>query len=112
MVLFNDIIMAPIAGPVVEVVTFAKTDLKKGHKLDGLGGYDTYGQCENAKTARQGNLLPVGLAEGCILKRDLKKDEEISFDDVELPEENLVQRLYKEQTKMFFPELEAEAAGV
>jgi predicted homoserine dehydrogenase-like protein len=105
MVLFNDIIMAPIAGPVVEVATFAKTDLKAGKKLDGLGGYDYYGQCENADVARKENLLPVGLAEGATLKRDLPKDSIITFDDVELPEDNLVQRLYREQTQMFFPEL-------
>ena len=102
MVLFNDIIMAPLAGPVVEVATFAKTDLKKGKKLDGLGGYDYYGQCENATTARNENLLPVGLAEGCLLKRDLARDAVITFDDVELPEDNLVLRLYREQTEMFF----------
>lgn len=105
MVLLNDIIMAPIGGPVVEVATFAKTDQKAGKRLDGLGGYDYYGQCENAKQARMENLLPVGLAEGAVLKRDLAKDSIITFDDVELPEENLVQRLYREQTAMFFPEL-------
>ena len=108
MVLFNDIIMAPLAGPVVEVVTFAKTDLQTGKKLDGLGGYDTYGQCENATTARAENLLPIGLAEGCIIKRDLPRDHVLTFDDVELPEDNLVLRLYKEQTEMFFPELSSK----
>lgn len=104
MVLFNDIIMAPIGGPVVEVATFAKTDLKAGKALDGLGGYDYYGQCENADVVRKENLLPVGLAEGATLKRDLPKDSIITFDDVELPEDNLVQRLYREQVQMFFPE--------
>ncbi|MGV3585407.1 MAG: NAD(P)H-dependent oxidoreductase [Adhaeribacter sp.] len=108
MVLFQDIIMAPIAGPVVEVVTFAKTDLKAGKVLDGLGGYDTYGQCENATTARQENLLPVGLAEGATLKRDLSRDDVITFDDIELPADNLVQRLYREQTQLFFPEFQAK----
>jgi predicted homoserine dehydrogenase-like protein len=90
------------------VVTFAKTDLKAGKTLDGLGGYDTYGQCENATTARQENLLPVGLAEGATLKRDLSRDEVITFDDVKLPADNLIQRLYREQTQLFFPELKAQ----
>ncbi|UYZ60809.1 NAD(P)H-dependent oxidoreductase [Hymenobacter latericus] len=106
MVLFQDIVMAPLGGPVVEVITHAKTPLKAGHKLDGLGGYDTYGQCENAETARLENLLPVGLAEGCVLKRDVPRDHPITFDDVELPADNLVQRLYREQTAMFFPHLQ------
>lgn len=104
MVLFNDIIMAPIAGSVVEVITLAKTDLKAGQALDCLGGYTYYGQCENAPVVRAENLLPVGLAEGAILKRDIPKDQPITFDDVEMPTENLSQRLYKEQVQMFFPE--------
>ncbi|KAA9339251.1 NAD(P)-dependent oxidoreductase [Hymenobacter busanensis] len=112
MVLFQDVIMAPLGGPVVEVITLAKTPLTAGHKLDGLGGYDTYGQCENAETARQENLLPVGLAEGCILKRDVPRDAVLTFDDVELPADNLVQRLYREQTQLFFPELQAQAKAV
>jgi len=106
MVLFNDIIMAPLGGPVVEVVTCAKTDLRAGKKLDGIGQYDTYGQCENAVTARQENLLPIGLAEGAILKYDVPRDHVLTFDDVEMPEESLVQRLYKEQTALFFPQLQ------
>lgn len=104
MVLFNDIIMAPIAGPVVEVITCAKTPLKAGQKLDGIGQYLTYGQCENAVTARELNLVPIGLAEGSIVKRDLPRDHVLSFDDIELPEENQIQRLYKEQCAMFFPQ--------
>lgn len=110
MVLFNDIIMAPIAGPVVEVVTFAKRPLQAGQKLDGLGGFDTYGQCENASVCREQNLLPVGLAEGCVVKHDLPRDHVLTFDDVIMPEDNLVQRLYREQTAMFFPELQQRPA--
>lgn len=112
MVLFQDIIMEPLGGPVVEVITLAKTPLKAGQVLDGLGGYDTYGQCENAPVARQENLLPVGLAEGATVKRDLPRDHVLTFDDVELPADNLVQRLYREQTALFFPELQPTPASV
>ena len=104
MVLFNDIIMAPIAGPVVEVVTFAKTPLKAGHKLDCIGQYDTYGQCENSSVVRLQNLLPIGLAEGAVLRRDVPRDHPISFDDVEIENENIAHRLYREQIQMFFPQ--------
>ncbi|MEJ8756836.1 Gfo/Idh/MocA family oxidoreductase [Pontibacter sp. H259] len=103
MVLFNDVVMAPLAGPVVEVITIAKTNLKAGKLLDGLGGFDTYGQCENANVVQQENLLPIGLAEGAVLKRDVAKDECITFDDVTLDESSLVMRLYREQTALFFP---------
>ena len=40
--------LAPIAGPLVDVVATAKIDLKAGEVIDGIGGYMTYGQCENA----------------------------------------------------------------
>ena len=105
MVLFGDTIMAPLGPPVVEVITMAKIPLESGAVLDGLGGYRTYGQCENAAIAREENLLPIGLAEGARVKRDLPRDHVLTFDDVELPEENLVQRLYFEQTARFFPSL-------
>ncbi|MEP6513676.1 MAG: hypothetical protein ABJA79_07395 [Parafilimonas sp.] len=105
MILFNDIVTAPLNGPVVEVITCAKTELKAGKKLDGIGGYDAYGQCENASIARKENLLPMGLAEGAFVKHELPRDHVLTFDDVELPEENLVLRLYEEQTKIFFPQM-------
>jgi len=102
MVLFNDVIMAPIAGPVVEVITYTKTALKAGKTLDGLGGYDTYGQCEVADIVQRDNILPIGLAEGATLKYDVPQDHVLTFNDVTLPEENLVQRLYREQVQHFF----------
>lgn len=105
MVLFNDVVMAPMGKPFVEVITHAKTNLKTGQILDSIGGYDVYGQCENAGTARKENLLPIGIAEGAILKRDVEKDDVITLDDVELNEETLVYRLFKEQSKRFFPEM-------
>jgi predicted homoserine dehydrogenase-like protein len=103
MVLFNDVIMAPIGGPVVEVATFAKTALKAGKKLDGLGFYDTYGQCDNSAVLRKENLLPIALAEGSIMKRDVPRDHPITFDDVEVDTSTLVYQLFKEQVEMFFP---------
>ena len=30
--------------------------------------------------------MPVGLSQGAVLSRDLKEDEMITYDDVELPE--------------------------
>jgi hypothetical protein len=32
----------------------------------------------------------------------------LTFDDVVLPEDNLVQQLYREQTGLFFPELQQQ----
>jgi predicted homoserine dehydrogenase-like protein len=100
-VLFHDATIAPLSGSVVDVVTTAKIDLKAGQVLDGLGWYMTYGQCENASTARAESQLPMGLAEGCRLKRDIPKDQVLTYGDVEIPEGRLCDKLRAEQDKFF-----------
>ena len=103
-VLFDDAAMAPLGGPCVEVAATAKIDLKAGEQIDGLGGYMTYGLAENSDTARQQNLLPIGLAQGCTLKRAVAKDALLTFADVELPPDRLCDRLWREQLARFSPE--------
>jgi predicted homoserine dehydrogenase-like protein len=99
--LLNDVIIAPLGAPVVDVITTAKIDLEAGQTLDGLGGYHTYGQCENADTVNQDNLLPMGLAEGCRLKRPVAKDRALTYDDVEIPADSVAHRLRAEQNAYF-----------
>jgi predicted homoserine dehydrogenase-like protein len=100
-VLFQDAVMSPIAGPLVDVVTTAKIDLKAGETLDGIGYYMTYGQCEKSQIVQEQNLLPIGLAEGCRLKRDIPKDQVLTYDDVELPSGRLGDKLRAEQNAYF-----------
>ncbi len=100
-VLFGDATIAPEAGPQVEVVTIAKQDLAAGTVLDGLGGYDTYGEAEKASVTAAENLLPLGVAEGCRLTRDISKDEVIGYADVVLPAGRLVDELRQEQARIF-----------
>jgi predicted homoserine dehydrogenase-like protein len=100
-VLFNDAVLSPLGAPKVEVITAAKTDLKAGHTLDGLGGYMSYGLAENAEMVQRDDLLPIGLAEGCRLKRDISKDQVLSRADVILPEGRLCDRLRAEQDGFF-----------
>ncbi len=100
-VLFQDAVMAPLAGPRVDVVTTAKIDLKAGETLDGIGYYMSYGQCEKADVTQAQDLLPMGLAEGCRLKRDVAKDQVLTYEDVELPEGRLADKLRAEQNTYF-----------
>lgn len=100
-VLFNDAAIAPTDGPRVDVITAAKQNLKKGSVIDGLGEYMTYGLCENYAISRKENLLPIGIAGGCKLKRDIAQDEIISYDDIELPENRLCDKLRQEQNESF-----------
>jgi predicted homoserine dehydrogenase-like protein len=100
-VLFHDAALAPLGGPRVEVIATAKTDLRRGQRLDGIGGYLTYGQCENASVVAEERLLPMGLAEGCLLRRDIARDGVIAYDDVEVPKGRLCDRLRAEQAAHF-----------
>ncbi|HEY5753325.1 MAG TPA: Gfo/Idh/MocA family oxidoreductase [Chthoniobacterales bacterium] len=98
--LFRDVVLAA-QRPEVDVITKSKTPLRAGERLDGIGGYSTYGECENHDISRAENLLPQGLAEGCILKRDVPRDTPITYADVELPAGRLCDQLRREQDAAF-----------
>lgn len=97
-VIHRDPTVAPLSGPVCEVVTVAKRDLKAGECLDGVGGFCTYGLIDNATAARCLAYLPIGLSEGCVLRHDIAKDDVVSLADVEVPESRLAQALWREQS--------------
>ena len=96
-VLLGDAAITPAGPPTVEVVTVAKQDLRAGQAIDGLGGYDTYGVAERADVTAAQGLLPMGVAEGCVLVRDVAKDAVLTYADVRLPEGRLVDALRLEQ---------------
>lgn len=102
-VLFNDAVLAPTFGPRVDVVATAKKDLRAGEVIDALGGYMTYGQCERTDITLAENLLPIGLAEGCKLLRDVPKDQVLTYADVEPPVNKLAWKLRQEQDAHFGP---------
>lgn len=102
-VLFGDTVLAAPGGIRVEVVATAKTDLRKGQTLDGFGGFLTYGEAENAPVVQAEGLLPMGLAEGCVMARDVAKDATLTYADVVLPPGRLIDRLREEQAAIFAP---------
>lgn len=83
------------------MVTLAKRDLKAGEMIDELGGYTVYGEAETAAATVRENLLPIGVAVGATLKRDLPKDTALTYADVDLPEGRLIDQLRREQAEMF-----------
>ena len=93
----GDPTVAPMGGPVCEVLTMAKRDLKAGECLDGVGGFCAYGLIDNVVAARGVSALPISLSEGCVLRRDISKDSVISFNDVALPHGRLSETLWREQ---------------
>jgi predicted homoserine dehydrogenase-like protein len=102
--LFRDhVVTARPQAPRVDVVAHAKRDLRAGETLDGVGGFMTYGACEQADVAAARRSMPIGIAEGGTLLRDVPKDAVLSEDDVALPEERLVVRLRREQDRLMPP---------
>jgi predicted homoserine dehydrogenase-like protein len=102
--LLRDEVAPPLGGPVVEVCAVAKRDLRRGETLDEYGMYMTYGEAVNAGEMCSGRYLPEGLVEGCRLKRDIAKDQVLTYDDVDLPMGRLADRLRAEQYMHFLGE--------
>jgi predicted homoserine dehydrogenase-like protein len=100
-VLFHDAAVTPLGAPRCDVVAVAKRDLAAGETLDGIGGFTCYGAIENVEVSLAEELLPMGLSEGCVLVRDVRKDEALGYADVELPAGRLADVLRAEQTAHF-----------
>jgi predicted homoserine dehydrogenase-like protein len=111
-VLFKDATVAPRGEPMCDVLSVAKRDLHPGDVLDGIGGFTAYGVIDHADVVARARLLPIGLAEGCRLTRALRRDEPITYDDVQLPEGRLVDGLRADQATHFNTPALAPAASI
>ena len=100
-VLFNDPTITPSGAPTCDTITFAKRDLKKGERLDGMGGYTCYGLVDRYDVCRKGDYLPMAVSLDCVLKTDVPKDGPITYADVTLPAGRIVDRLRAEQVARF-----------
>ena len=100
-VLYGESTAHPMDHLTSECITIAKTDLKAGQKLDAIGEYCYRASIELATIAREGNMLPVGLAKGAVLKVDVAKDEVITYDMVELDNSSVLLQLRRMQDQMF-----------
>jgi predicted homoserine dehydrogenase-like protein len=108
--LFRDAAIAPLDAPICDVMTCAKRELRAGELLDGIGGFTTYGVLENRSEFVRGQYLPMGLSEGCRLLRDRRRDEPITYADVELPVGRLADQLRAEQDSLFAASVNADDA--
>lgn len=86
-----------------DVVSTAKKDLRAGETLDGEGGYTVYGKLAPAAASLDVGALPLGLAHGARLVRDVSKDAVVTWDDIDIDEQLPAVRLRRE--------LEAEFRG-
>jgi predicted homoserine dehydrogenase-like protein len=65
-----------------DVAAVAKCDLKTGERLDGEGGYTVYGKVVPARRSVALKALPIGLAHGVTLTRDVRAGEIVTEADV------------------------------
>jgi predicted homoserine dehydrogenase-like protein len=91
---FNDGTLDAQDSYSVEVISTAKTDLKAGTALDGMGGFTCYGQCENHNIVQKEKLLPIALSKGKVLLNSVKKDDVIRWSDVASSEMSDVEKAY------------------
>ncbi|OAA59200.1 SAF domain-containing protein [Niveomyces insectorum RCEF 264] len=84
-----------------DVVATAKRDLAVGETLDGEGGFTVYGKLRPAKASLAMEGLPIGLAHGLKLKRPVKKDQGLSWADVEYSEASQAVAVRREMEAIF-----------
>lgn len=108
----REALLQPRAGLKTDVYAYAKRDLRRGERLDGVGGYCCYGMIENrvgvtgpggagggpgdvatALTGRRAGL-PICLSEGVTVARDIAPDDKIYLDDVLYDPERADFRIY------------------
>jgi predicted homoserine dehydrogenase-like protein len=75
---------------IAEVIGHAKKDLAKGDKIDGIGGYASYGVTYPVEQSKE--FVPLGLLEGAEVLEDIKAGDPISKSAVQLPD-NLINNL-------------------
>jgi predicted homoserine dehydrogenase-like protein len=99
--------MVPLNHLVAEVFAVAKHDLKPGDVLDAIGGTAYYSLVDTYENARADRLLPIGLAKGAKVIREIPVDQPITLDDVDLKPSTVLE-LRKLQDKWFSGEISEE----
>lgn len=84
-----------------DVVATAKRELNAGERLDGEGGFMVYGKLLPAEDSIAIEGLPIGLAHGLVLKRDVKKDQGLSWADVEFSDKSQAVSVRREMESIF-----------
>jgi len=106
-VLNNETTIATDRHPVCETVAYSKKALKAGEKIDSLGGFTVYGMIEAKTISDKEQLLPLGLAPGAVLKRDVPIGHPVTFADVEVDTSTTIYHLWTLQNATIARELGA-----
>ncbi|MBP2633737.1 MAG: putative homoserine dehydrogenase [Firmicutes bacterium] len=94
--------IVPMNGLVSECITVAKTDLKAGQTIDGIGGFTTYGSIATSVESDAKGYVPYGLVnKNAKMLKDAKKGQLITKDMIQLDTSTLIYKLRQEQDKMY-----------
>lgn len=86
-----------------DVAAVSKRALQAGEMLDGEGGFTVYGHLVPAYRSQAQKLLPIGLAHGVRLLRDVPAGVAITEDDVALDPKRLSVKIRREMCSHFCP---------
>ncbi|HZQ59903.1 MAG TPA: SAF domain-containing protein, partial [Casimicrobiaceae bacterium] len=86
-----------------DVAATAKRALKAGETLDGEGGFTVYGKLMPARASLAAGALPLGLAHGVKLTRDVDAHQVVRWADVEFDPANNAVRLRREMEATLAP---------
>lgn len=100
-VLYGESTAHPMKKLTSECITVAKKDMTAGTVLDGIGDCCYRGSIDLATVAKEGNMLPLGLAKGAKLVCDVKRDQIITYDMVELNNDSVLLQLRRIQDQLF-----------
>jgi predicted homoserine dehydrogenase-like protein len=90
-------------GLLTECIGAAKTDLKAGTILDGGGGYTVYSVADLACVARREQCVPFGLLDKAKLLRDVRRDQIITQEMIELRTDTMLYHLRRIQDEIIPP---------
>jgi predicted homoserine dehydrogenase-like protein len=93
-----------------DVVAIAKRALKAGESLDGEGGYTVWGKLVPASRSLSEGAVPIGLAHGIKLVRDVAAGRTVCWSDVAAVDSEAM-RVRREMERRFAPEIAAQAAA-
>ncbi|MGY2047651.1 NAD(P)H-dependent oxidoreductase [Methylobacterium sp. JK268] len=88
-----------------DVVATAKRDLRAGERLDGEGGHTVYGRLMPAAASLAAGGLPIGLAHGLPLTRDVKAGSPVRWEDVAFDGQDPAIGLRREMEALFSREI-------
>ena len=84
-----------------DVVAVAKRDLRAGETLDGEGGYTVWGKLMPAHDSLAMGGLPIGLAHGVTLTRDIPAGQPLGWRDVQVTATSEALRLRQQMEQVF-----------